>query len=533
MERYVIHMLRKTIVLIIATGIVLISLGHLTSTLVSLINRQVFEYNTRILEHGIMCIEYQVGKIETLLRMVEYDQLKNLPVQQASGYLQRLQQNYPEVRNIWIASPDKQIIIASDPALIGQKVIGPEGDSQPVSGQKAILVDFVKIPWAEKPEINIMLPLFQGNDYQGSVGASVKLETLGDTLQDVVRPEQNMVMTIMHKRGMVIASSSASIQPGTPVTEGVTVETATGEVGSRKSYSPVFRDERFYVQEILPGGYGLLLLSQPAKDAYGPWMRMVWNGVPLILIFAVLMIVLAYQVIKLEKTRILEAHEYQTEKNHAVAELAASMAHEVRNPITAIRGFMQLLCNGGTDGKAHEYAQQIVEEVDAVEAIIGEYLNMAKPDQGKQEKCNLYHVLQNVYTLAQSRAECNSVQVDFDVVSKCMVLGDDRQLKQAFLNLCANAIQAMPKGGRLRISAACAENKVVVRIADNGQGIPTNHLNRLGERFFTTRDNGSGLGLAVTCRIVKKHRGEIHVVSSEGQGTEFIIILPAYHQDAA
>jgi signal transduction histidine kinase len=273
-----------------------------------------------------------------------------------------------------------------------------------------------------------------------------------------------------------------------------------------------------------------IVLSQPVTDVYGSWLKMARDGIPLLLICVILLLWLTYQVYTLETMREMETMAFQAEKSHAVSELAASVAHEVRNPITVIRGFMQLLSMRSSDTKAHEYAKLIVEEVDRVEYIIGEFLSLAKPHITKREECNLYPILHSVYMLAQGRAVYSGVDVVFDVSDECTLMGDEMQLKQVFLNLCTNAIQAMPGGGTLKISTLYKEDKIDIKITDNGQGISPQSLKRLGEQFFTTKETGTGIGLALSYRIVKNHQGQIKVVSALGKGTEFTITLPIHKQ---
>lgn len=522
---------QKPILLLIIIAF-LLSLGYLANTLMNLANRQVTERNLKTLNYGIGRIENHIGKIEAILGTVKYDPQENVSVEDVSKELNHLFRDHPEVQNIWIASPQRRIVYASNSAIVGLDFADAECFNKAQSGKESIIDDSTTLQWTGKSHVSITVPLFYGKEFRGITGASIDLSRFDEVLKDIVQYENNMVLTILNKDRTVIASSHREVMPGMELESFWPVgEALQGREGYAEARSPVFEDERLYVYSPLLDGHWAIVMSQPVTDVYGPWRRMLWDAIPLILLCLSLLLGLTYQVIKLENIRRMEALEFQVEKSHAVAELAASVAHEIRNPITVIRGFMQLLPRRSADPKAHEYAQLTVEEVDSVETIIGEFLNLAKPHTTKQEKCNLSHVLRSVYMLACGRAEYNSVDVFFDVAEDCMVLGDGIQLKQAFLNLCANAIEATPKGGRLTISAACAEDKVVVKIKDNGQGIPSDHLKRLGEQFFSTKANASGIGLAVTYRIVKKHRGKIDVVSSVGEGTEFTVTLPLYRED--
>lgn len=523
------RMQRRTMLLAVIMGVFLLSMGYLVNTLVRLADRQVIERNLQTLDYGTKRIENHIGKIEAVLSMVKYDPREAVVAQEVTRDLHHLLRDYPEVQDVWIASPARRIVYATHATIIGLDLADLEAFYQAESGKKSIMTSSTNAQWIGKPHIAIIVPLFRGTEFCGVIGASIDFHRFNEMLQDIVQHENNMVLTILDKEGTVIASSHAQAAPGRQLAVSWPVaEVLRGEAGYTREHSPVFQDERLYVYRPSLDARWAIVMSQPVTDVYAPWMPMLRDAILPMILCMVLLVGLIHQVLKLENMRRIEALEYQAEKAHAVAELAASVAHEIRNPLTAIRGFMQLLSSRGTDAKAHEYAQLIVEEVDNLEVIVGEFLNLAKPHAIKQEKCDLYHVLRSVNMLAQGRAVFNGVYVVCDVAEGCIVLGDGIQLKQAFLNLCANAIQAMPNGGKLSIAAGCVEDNVVVIIKDTGQGIPPHHLKRLGERFFTTKKNGTGIGLAVTYRIVRKHRGKISVVSSLGEGTKFTVVLPSW-----
>ena len=498
----------------------------MASTLVGLANRIVAEHHMKTLDYGSHRIENYMKAIGDLLATMKYDSHRPLSPDKATLKMNRLFQGHPEIQALWLVSPDSRIVHATDPALIGS-VFEHRGLFNRAKSEKRIVLS--ECPAAQgrnNQHVDMIVPLFENGEFHGVISATVEQSKFRAVLRDIVIHENNMVLTVVNREGVVIASSSDEITQGLGLKDSYPVsQVLLGSMSQPKTRSPIFQDQRFYVYTPLLEDQWFLILSQPVEDAYSPWLPMLRTGVPLLLISVSLLLWLVYQVIKLDDIRRLEAREYQAEKAHAVAELAASVAHEIRNPITAIRGFMQLLTHRNEDAKTQEYAKIVVEEVDNVEATLSEFLNLAKPHNAKQEKCDLYDILNSVYLLAQGRAINNGVHVIFDVPERIVVWGDGMQLKQAFLNMCANAIQAMPRGGRLSISAVRIDDKVEVKITDNGEGIPSQHLKRLGERFFTTKATGTGIGLAVTYRIIRKFRGKIQVRSVLGEGTEFIVTL--------
>jgi len=517
---------KRTILLGTLTVVFLLSVGYLISTLVGSANRLVAEHHLKSLDYGSDRIENYMKAMGDLLATLKYDPQRPLAPEKATLDMNRLLHGHPEIQDLWLVSPDGCIVHATDSSLIGTALEDRALLDRAKSERRTVLSDCPVVKGQNNPHIDMIVPLFEDGAFRGIIGATIDQGRFRAVLRDIVLHENNMVLTVVNRGGVVVASSSDEITQGLQLGDAYPVnEVLGGNPGQTRARSPIFKDQRFYIYSPLLDDQWLLILSQPVEDVYSTWLAMLRTGGPLLLVSVSLLLWLVYQSIKLDNMRRLEALEYQAEKAHAVAELAASVAHEIRNPITAIRGFMQLLAHRNADAKTQEYVQIMVEEVDNVEATLSEFLNLAKPHTAQQEKCDLYDVLNSVYLLAQGRAINSGVHVIFNVPAQTLVRGDGMQLKQAFLNLCANAIQAMPRGGRLSISAVRNDDKVEVKITDNGEGIPAQHLKRLGERFFTTKATGTGIGLAVTYRIVRKYRGRIQVASVPGEGTEFTVTL--------
>ncbi len=491
---------KRTILLGTLTVVFLLSVGYLISTLVGSANRLVAEHHLKALDYGSDRIENYMKAMGDLLATMKYDPQRPLAPEKATLDMNRLLHGHPEIEDLWLVSPAGRIAHATDLSLIGAAFADRALLDRARSEGRMVLSQCPVAEGRHNQHIDIIVPLFEDGAFRGVIGATIDQGRFRAVLRDIALHENNMVLTVVNREGVVVASSSDEITQGLQLGNAYPVNEALGgNPGQTRARSPIFKDQRFYIYSPLLDDQWLLILS--------------------------LLLWLVYQLIKLDNMRRLEALEYQAEKAHAVAELAASVAHEIRNPITAIRGFMQLLAHRNADAKTQEYVQIMVEEVDNVEATLSEFLNLAKPHTAQQEKCDLYDVLNSVYLLAQGRAINSGVHVIFNVPAQTLVRGDGMQLKQAFLNLCANAIQAMPRGGRLSISAVRNDDKVEVKITDNGEGIPAQHLKRLGERFFTTKATGTGIGLAVTYRIVRKYRGRIQVASVPGEGTEFTVTL--------
>lgn len=214
----------------------------------------------------------------------------------------------------------------------------------------------------------------------------------------------------------------------------------------------------------------------------------------------------------------------KSEKLSVAAQLAAGIAHEVRNPLTSINGFMQLLAAKNEDNKV--YFDIIFSEIKRIELVLSELLVLAKPQHVQYRQKNVVEVLDQVVTLLETNAILHNIVLlrEFEV-EEAIISCDENQLKQVFINLIKNGMEAMPSGGTIEI-AIRAGAEVNISIRDEGKGMSKEQIARLGEPFFTTKEKGTGLGMTVCFRILKDHHGDIEVSSVEGEGTTFNISLP-------
>lgn len=227
------------------------------------------------------------------------------------------------------------------------------------------------------------------------------------------------------------------------------------------------------------------------------------------------------------QVRTMEQQVRRVEQLAAMGELAAGAAHEIRNPLTSIRGFIQLLHARAekTDG---DYFQIILSEIDRIDQIIRDLLLLARPSDLQRVASQLPDLLKEVLVLQRTHLEHQGVSVvtEYDPTVP-QVPVDPKMFKQLLLNLVLNAVQAMPFGGRITLVLRWAgPDQVALDVCDTGVGIPPEDLKRLFVPFFTTKEEGTGLGLALCYSIVQAHGGRIDVESRVGQGTTFTITLP-------
>lgn len=224
----------------------------------------------------------------------------------------------------------------------------------------------------------------------------------------------------------------------------------------------------------------------------------------------------------------LEAQVKRAERLAMLGELAASVAHEVRNPLAIIRGYAECLPQDVESPEAlQESVDTILREVDRLNRVIASVLAFARPARIEAREIDLNAELRRVLEPLRPQAEAQRVTIEFAPGPLPPVMADVEMLEQVFLNLAINALQAMPDGGRLHCAtAALPDGRVSVRFVDTGTGIAPELQDKIFQPFFTTKRKGTGLGLAISARIVEEHGGRIQAAPAEGGGTVFTLELP-------
>lgn len=218
----------------------------------------------------------------------------------------------------------------------------------------------------------------------------------------------------------------------------------------------------------------------------------------------------------------------RADKLATIGELAAGAAHEIRNPLTAIKSSLQYLETKSWDETAKKLLNTALEETGRIEEILSGLLSLSRPSEIKKERHNFLESLEESLELVSFQAKKQKVKIVREFPSPPLILeGDKAQLKQLFLNLFLNSLQAMAEGGELKLEVRSTDNQnVLVAVSDTGEGIPEESLDRIFDPFFTTKKGGTGLGLSICYGIVKSHNGEIEVRSKVGQGTTVLVKVP-------
>ena len=285
-----------------------------------------------------------------------------------------------------------------------------------------------------------------------------------------------------------------------------------------------------------------IVAAMPVGRVYAIILR---KSFPDLVIFVLLLscIILLYRTLVQAKRYQQERETLRLQRLSSVNQLAAGIAHEIRNPLTSIKGFIQLMAMKSGQPPAANYLAIILAEIERIEKLVNEFQMLSKPLKPTPfQQVDLAKVLDDVVLLMTSQAISKNVHLKFFVKQSSDTLfwgpesycvsGDIAQLKQVWINLVRNALEAVGKGGKVKLTLLRQENQVVAMVKDNGPGITPEVMAKLGTAFYTTKENGTGLGLSVCYSIIHNHGGKMEVDSKPGEGTKFTVLLPCIKKKA-
>ena len=227
--------------------------------------------------------------------------------------------------------------------------------------------------------------------------------------------------------------------------------------------------------------------------------------------------------------KLIERHLAQMEKLSAIGELSAGLAHEIKNPLAGIKGAIEIIRDGlANDHPNRMILGEVLAEVTRIDRIVMDLLSYSKPRKSDFATLDLVALIRQVIALLENLAQTKEIQLTLKSRNETTLLSaDENELKQLFMNLLLNSIEATPRGGSVEVSLEeASDSKLCVSVSDNGLGILPERLSKIFQPFFTTKKAGTGLGLATCKRIVLDHGGEIRVESEVGKGTRFHIDFP-------
>jgi PAS domain S-box-containing protein len=230
----------------------------------------------------------------------------------------------------------------------------------------------------------------------------------------------------------------------------------------------------------------------------------------------------------LSERKKIEDYSIQTEKMYALGQVSSGIAHEIRNPLFALKNNLAYL--NRKHGDNTDYQEIYIESrysIDRIENLINGILDYAKPHKISFSDIDIRLIIEKCLVLVQKQFEKSSIKIEFEFGhGNQLIEADAHLLEQVFLNLILNAFQAMENAGILIINTSSSDQYVIVSIKDTGKGIPDEEIDRIFEPFYSKFSNGTGLGLAISQRILSQHNAQYHVESSQGLGTTFILSFP-------
>lgn len=256
-----------------------------------------------------------------------------------------------------------------------------------------------------------------------------------------------------------------------------------------------------------------------------------WDQLPFMLTFSLMtwltLITVFFVIENLDQQIKIQNQLQQADKLNVISQLAASVAHEVRNPMTSVRGFLQLMSSSDNlDAKQQKYIQISLKELEHAQSIINDYLALAKPNDRNPALINLSEEMHHTIELMTSYTNINNVCVESYIQDDLYVKGLKAEIKQVLVNIMKNGIESMENGGNIVVKANRTGLFIVIEIADNGKGMSNQQLKNIGTPFYSTKEKGTGVGLTVSYQIIHSMKGKIQVESEEGKGTTFTIHFP-------
>ncbi|MNK49142.1 Sporulation kinase E [compost metagenome] len=280
---------------------------------------------------------------------------------------------------------------------------------------------------------------------------------------------------------------------------------------------------------LIPSGI-MLSVQTFALLLKAPMKAIDYSFIPAILLFVIIQVAAtwlsaALQEFYLERAAMREVIE-RAEKLKTLGEVAASIAHEVRNPLTAVQGFLQLMRANILEGNNQRYLQIALDELARAEAVIHEYLNFSKPKLMKYDHISLPNLIESIHIILAPIAGQRSIRLVIYVRQNVFIHADTGQLQQAMVNLVKNAIEASREHGVVLVELSQKGSHAEIKIRDNGKGMTPEEIQRIGTLFYTTKENGTGLGTTIALRIIEAMKGSILYESEVGKGTVCTITLP-------
>ncbi|MFO1442356.1 HAMP domain-containing histidine kinase [Bacillus sp. Bva_UNVM-123] len=243
----------------------------------------------------------------------------------------------------------------------------------------------------------------------------------------------------------------------------------------------------------------------------------------------ILYLIFYFSFLRIKRLQIYYEQIQQAERLRLTGELAAAVAHEIRNPLTVVKGFLQLYeQDNDTKHEVRDKFTLMIEELNAAEHVISNFLTIAKPDKDKKiEAINVKEAIQSVTDLVKSYGCLHANRIEFNVLDNCYIAINFVEFKQLFINIIKNAIEASSKGNTVFIHAEKKLDCIVIKVEDTGCGMTNEEISLLGTPFYSLKSKGTGLGMMICFNTVEKYDGKIEITSTKGKGTIVTVSFPS------
>lgn len=436
-------------------------------------------------------VDETVGRLEMLATLIK---VQHNNVNAIEKIFEETYQKDPRFSGFYWASPEGDLLISSNPLPEPINISDRPYFKQALKLKKTTFSEAHIGRVTGRYIITIATPVFEDGEVEGFLLASLRLDKLKDSIKLVLEDE---LVAVTDYQGQTLFETGSL-----PSSEGFIASSfALEKLAWKITVKVVPEDTHLYRKTFF---YNLLVV-------------LIVSNILLLLIHNIR---LKYKV-KKEK----EQNEYQ--KLELVGKLAASTAHEIRNPLTGISGLIKLLSEEYLDKKAQYYFEVIQKEIMRINAIVSELLVLGKPTAYTLKTYDLNEIVKEIEPIIQSEANYMNVQLSISYSTHAAPISCVKDhLKQVILNLSKNSLHSMHNGGNLTISLERNSEFCIINVDDTGEGISKDQLDQVFNPFFTMKKDGSGLGLTVCKRIIDSYGGDITIQSTVNEGTQVEVRIP-------
>ena len=383
-------------------------------------------------------------------------------------------------------------------------------------------------------------------DVIGVLVAGLPINTIGQFVEQKSKKDEEYIFALDHNARFIKHPNLADIYPESEAYlkyKDLFFKSSNGEIFDVAVFDGV---EKLYIYTTVEKAEWRIVSAIPRKFLYS---SVLWAMLPDVLLMLLLLVIigLGYRIVYQTQKYKAERENMRVDRLATVSLIAAGLAHEIRNPLTAIKGFVQLMARKSDQPAQPAHLHIMLTEIERIERLTNEFRMLARPPRPPQYKpLDLVSIIQDVILLIDRQAVEKGIKIQFQAETagqnqlfwpilvdaehspegSFIVRGDEGQMKQVLLNLLRNAIEAIEIGGNIRVTISKKEQHVIVAVKDTGSGISQEILDQIGTPFFTTKESGTGLGLSLCLSIIQQHGGKIEINSVSNVGTMISVFLP-------